>query len=165
MSVTIRVEGLKELSVRLKKLDSDVRRKELDNAGRAGARLIRDTAKLLAPTRSGLLHDAIIFRKQRDKSTTYSTTYAVGIGSKAWYAHFIEYGTAPHTIRAKRARVLAQRPTSFVVTRQTVGGVFGTVVEHPGTRAQPFLRPAWEGKKKVAVTAMRDVLRRRIMRG
>jgi hypothetical protein len=49
---------------------------------------------------------------------------------KASYAPYVELGTAPHTITAVNRRVLANTQT---------GQVFGPVVKHPGTRANPFL--------------------------
>jgi hypothetical protein len=49
---------------------------------------------------------------------------------KANYAPFVEFGTAPHLIRPVNKRVLANVAT---------GQVFGTLVHHPGTKANPFL--------------------------
>ena len=49
---------------------------------------------------------------------------------KASYAPFVEFGTGPHEIRAKNAKVLANSRT---------GQFFGTVVHHPGTKANPFM--------------------------
>jgi hypothetical protein len=49
---------------------------------------------------------------------------------QAAYAPFVELGTAPHIIMAKNARVLANTKT---------GEIFGTVVHHPGTKANPFM--------------------------
>lgn len=54
------------------------------------------------------------------------------VGTGVGYAWFVEFGTSPHVIRAKHASVLAN----------SKGDVFGPVVHHPGTVAQPFLRPA-----------------------
>lgn len=159
-------KGGRELAAKLKRMDRDVRTKELDRAGRAGSTIIRNEAKLLAPVESGLLRDAIISRKQRKLSTTYSSAYAVGVGSKAWYFPLVEFGTQPHTIRARRSKVLASNAVTSIATGQTrKAGYFGTVVHHPGTSANPFFRRAWEGKKRSAVIVFRDTLRRRILRG
>lgn len=49
---------------------------------------------------------------------------------KAAYAPFVEFGTAPHIIRPVNARVLANPKT---------GEIFGTLVHHPGTKANPFM--------------------------
>jgi hypothetical protein len=49
---------------------------------------------------------------------------------KAQYAPYVEFGTAPHIIRPVNARVLANPQT---------GDIFGTLVHHPGTKANPFM--------------------------
>jgi hypothetical protein len=49
---------------------------------------------------------------------------------KAAYAPFVEFGTAPHIIKAVNARVLANKQT---------GEVFGPIVHHPGTKSNPFM--------------------------
>ena len=49
---------------------------------------------------------------------------------KATYAPFVEFGTAPHIIKAVNARVLANKKT---------GEMFGPIVHHPGTKANPFM--------------------------
>lgn len=51
------------------------------------------------------------------------------------YGLFVEVGTAPHVIRSHGPYPLRNRRT---------GQVFGPVVNHPGTAAQPYLRPALE---------------------
>lgn len=58
------------------------------------------------------------------------------IGPTAEYAPFVEFDTKPHEIRAKNKQAL-----SFMM-----GGKRITVrsVHHPGTTAQPFVRPAFD---------------------
>jgi len=53
--------------------------------------------------------------------------------NKTKYARTVEYGSQAHTIRAKNAKVLANRKT---------GQFFGRSVDHPGTKKQPMLGPA-----------------------
>jgi len=49
---------------------------------------------------------------------------------KASYAPYVEFGTKAHEIRPVKARVLANKET---------GQFFGTLVHHPGTKANPFM--------------------------
>src|ERR1700761_1907246 len=49
---------------------------------------------------------------------------------KAKYAPYVEFGTAPHIIRPVKAKVLANEET---------GQIFGTLVHHPGTKANPYM--------------------------
>lgn len=57
------------------------------------------------------------------------------VGPTAPYAPYVEFGTAPHEIRPKTKQALKFR----------VNGkwVYARVVHHPGTKAQPFVRPAF----------------------
>lgn len=47
----------------------------------------------------------------------------------AEYGAYVEFGTRPHIIRVKNKKVLANRRTNQI---------FGRVVHHPGTKANPF---------------------------
>jgi hypothetical protein len=49
---------------------------------------------------------------------------------RASYAPYVEFGTGPHEIKAVNKRVLANTAT---------GQIFGPVVHHPGTKANPFM--------------------------
>jgi hypothetical protein len=49
---------------------------------------------------------------------------------RASYAPYVEFGTGPHEIKTVNKRVLANSAT---------GQVFGPVVHHPGTKANPFM--------------------------
>ena len=53
------------------------------------------------------------------------------VGTNVDYAPHVEFGTRPHVIKVKNAKILSDG-VSF----------FGKEVNHPGTAAQPFLRPA-----------------------
>jgi hypothetical protein len=51
----------------------------------------------------------------------------------AGYGIFVHEGTRPHIIRVVNKRVLANK---------RMGQIFGRVVHHPGTKANPFLQNA-----------------------
>lgn len=113
------------------------------------AQRIRDEAQTRAPVKSGRLKESISIR--------YPAPLTAVIGSNVEYATYQEYGTGTrgefggheYEIRPKRAGgVLAF----------TVGGktVFTRLVKHPGIKARPFMRPAFEavlGKELVAQLA------------
>lgn len=61
-----------------------------------------------------------------------------------WYAHILEYGSAAHVIRPKKGKAL-----SFL------GGTFKSA-NHPGTVAQPFMRPAFDLLYPVAVRIIKE---------
>lgn len=56
------------------------------------------------------------------------------VGTNVEYAAAVEFGTSAHTITAN-----GSEPMTFKVDGQWVSTY---VVEHPGTEAQPYLRPA-----------------------
>ena len=60
----------------------------------------------------------------------------VQIGTNVDYAIYVEKGTPKHLILPKNARVLSWMGPA--------GRVFSMKVNHPGTKAQPFLTPAAE---------------------
>jgi hypothetical protein len=83
---------------------------------------------------SGYLRSNIGWRYGRDSFGLYvvvESTARTPDGKP--YALFVEIGTRPHEIRSKGPYPLRNRQT---------GQVFGRVVQHPGTAAQPYLRPA-----------------------
>ena len=87
-----------------------------------------------APVKSGRLLGSI--QKQAEGLSG-------SVGPTVPYAVYVEYGTLPHEIRPMFASVL----------RFDVGGkiVFTTLVHHPGTRPQPFVRETVEDlKEKIA---------------
>lgn len=69
------------------------------------------------------------------------TIVSYRVGDKKWrvharapYAAYVELGTLPHIIRPVNARALRWM--------NETGIHFARIVHHPGTRPQPFLRPA-----------------------
>jgi HK97 gp10 family phage protein len=77
-----------------------------------------------------------------------------GNGFKGYHAHLLEYGTAPHIIRAKAADGLL----SFA-------GTFTKEVQHPGIVAQPFMRPAFDSTHGAVVESIKDQCREIIATG
>lgn len=75
------------------------------------------------------------------------------VGSKNEILKFLEWGTDPHTIRARRASVLAfEWPDAPIPIQEMFEATFPTVffkeVQHPGTEAYAHLRGAVEQVRK-----------------
>lgn len=84
----------------------------------------------LSPVDTGHLRNSITYRKVQ---------YGYEI-SMPYYSLYLEYGTPPHIIRPKDKKALSW-------TEGKGGGgqrYFAKVVHHPGTRPQPFIRPAFD---------------------
>jgi hypothetical protein len=86
---------------------------------------VQGSAMKLAPIQSGKLRQSV-------------TSQMTGIGSGkvevgSSYGIFVHDGTKPHIIQVKKKRCLANVKT---------GQIFGKIVHHPGTKANPFLQNA-----------------------
>lgn len=100
-------------------------------------------AKVRAPVDTGRLHGSIAHETERDGLSGVA-------GTNVEYAPDVEFGTRPHEIRPKTKKALA-----FVVDGKKV---VRKVVHHPGTRAQPFLFPAFEEERPKHLRRLRDAL-------
>lgn len=80
------------------------------------------------PVDSGALRKSLAVRVEGDKIT---------VGPDTPYADYVEFGTKPHVIKPKKPGGVLR----FQVNGQWV---YAKVVNHPGTKAQPFVRPAFD---------------------
>lgn len=90
--------------------------------GRLGEQ-ISANAKVLCPDDTGRLSHSI------DHEVSGHT---LRVGTNVDYALYVELGTKPHVIRPKTKKALYWEGAGHPVPE----------VHHPGTRAQPYLRPA-----------------------
>lgn len=89
---TVNIDGLRKLQRALTDLPERVAKKALGSAVLAGGGVVRKDARRRAPVATGNLRKQI--RTRRSKlSTVYNVTYFVGVGGKAFYWRFIEFGT------------------------------------------------------------------------
>ena len=65
------------------------------------------------------------------------------------YARGVEEGTRPHTIRAKNKKALYWKGAKHPVKS----------VRHPGSRAKPFLIPAFEKEKEVIIKDLEKIVK------
>lgn len=91
------------------------------------ARRITNNASQRAPVDTGNLRRQI----STDPITFTPGHVHGGVTARANYSRWVHDGTAPHVIRPRRAKALR-----FTVDGRTV---FARYVNHPGTRARPFL--------------------------
>jgi HK97 gp10 family phage protein len=146
----VKVEGLAELAKALRELPDRVAKNGLRVSVYAGAKVIRDEARLRAPKATeslgpnqpppGTLKRSVIMKHIPELSSLTRQTFFVTVrhgkkyrkqGKKgnlsqdAWYWRFVEFGTRK-------------------------------------MRASPFLRPALEAKRRDAVQAMKERLAERV---
>jgi|APHM01.1.fsa_nt_gi phage protein, HK97 gp10 family len=119
----------------------------LDRALFRTALQVEREAKRRAPVDTGNLRASI-------KTVNDGPTRKL-VGSNVEYAPDVEFGTGPHVIEPDEAEALR-----FEVDGEEI---FTARVEHPGTEAQPFLRPALREHEDTLgdeiETAVRDELR------
>jgi HK97 gp10 family phage protein len=98
----------------------------VDRALETTARRVEGTASENAPMDTGRLQNSSFARREGQSRWV--------VGFSAEYAKPVEFGSEPHIITPDTADAL-----HFFVDGEEV---FTTRVKHPGTPAQPFLRPA-----------------------
>jgi HK97 gp10 family phage protein len=150
----VKVKGLSELQAALDSLPAKIEANIMRGALRAGANVIRAEAKALVPHQSGTLADSIRTAVSLRRGTVTASVRAGGRGkngkASAYYAHMVEGGTKAHIIKA--------RPGSAL----NLGGTAVMSVQHPGAKARPFMRPAFDSRQQQAVEAVREYIRTRL---
>jgi hypothetical protein len=100
-------------------------------------------AKETVPRKTGNLGRTIRLGQVTDTEAQIIAGGQFGVG----YARTVEFGSRPHIIRPRNRRVLAwggDRRLSGSLRSGARATNFATVVNHPGTKPKPFLRPAAE---------------------
>jgi len=140
------VTGLRELEAALKSLPDRIARNVLRGAVAAGAAVVRKEARDLAPKSEGPQSDGhvpgtlkrAIYQKQiRERSSLLQQTFFVGV---------------------RRGRSAKSSAKGVIDAWYAHFVEFGT----SKMSARPFMRPAFEGKKRSAVDAIRAYLLSRI---
>lgn len=136
------IKGGADLAKALAEFPVKLEAQVMQSSLRGGAKLIADRARALVPVDSGDLRDSIKVRARKNKRTGYVNVYVAAGGRRKgdpFYAHMVEFGTGQHEIRPKGEGSLF------------IAGVFRRVVQHPGARAKPFMRPAFDAEATRAV--------------
>lgn len=164
----VRVKGLSELNKFLQQLPAQLEANILRGALREGAKVVEADAKARVPEDTGRLKESIRVSTRLKKGRVVASIYAGGrSGAKkvmprkggglrvgyelAFYAMWVEYGTAAH-------KILPRKPGGFL----SIGGNFVRGVEHPGTKPRPYMRPALEAKAQEAVLAAANYMKQRL---
>lgn len=157
------VKGLADLQKVLDTLPAKIESNIMRGAMRAGSNVIMKESKQRVPVappnqenqrlyggRTGLLRDSIKVSTNVRNGRVTASVKAGGKdkkGGDAYYAHFVEWGTKPHVIKAKYGRMLA---------------IGVAMVNHPGARPKPFMRPALDTQTGRALQAVREYIRTRL---
>ena len=138
--IKIDSSDLNKFSVILRELPDEIKddiRKVVKNS----AFNIERNAKSSASVKTGHLRRSIS-TKMGDMEATIHT-------SNLKYAPMVEFGTRPHIIRAKNKKALYWKGASHPVKQ----------VSHPGSKAKPYLIPAFEKEKDQFLEKLKEVIR------
>lgn len=147
------VTGLAPLQQYLDQLPAKVERNVLRGALRAGAKVELAEAKRLVPVEQGGKHPGALRDSLRIKTSSRGGVVKaiVAAGSKvAYWAHWVEFGTARHFIKPKNRKSLF------------LAGLFKEGVDHPGAKKKPFMRPALDNTANGAIAAVGAYIRNRL---
>lgn len=183
MTGSVHVKGLSELQKFLDALPAKMEANVMRAALRAGAKVIEEAAKSNVPVSSGRLRDSI---KVSTRSRRGQVTASITAGGKAtrkfvtqgpdgsvkvsyenaYYAAWVEYGTAAHKIGVKYAKSLILRPnaraTSGFAKRWMRDGILVEGVDHPGSSPHPYMRPALDSRAQEALLAVGKAIKKRL---
>ena len=138
--IKIDSSDLNKFSVILRELPGEIKddvRKVVKNS----AFNIERNAKSSASVKTGHLRRSIS-TKMGDMEATIHT-------SNLKYAPMVEFGTRPHIIRTKNKKALYWKGATHPVKQ----------VNHPGSKAKPYLIPAFEKEKDQFLEKLKEVIR------
>lgn len=138
--------GGRDIEAALKQLPGSVAGRVLRAALAKAGNVIRDDARKTLKGRGHTrgTYMGVIVQRQRNP-TPHTALVSVGYRSHIFWLKFLEDGTPPHPISVKNSKVLG-----FLDD----GGewvTWGRHFPHPGTKKQPWLRPAFDGKHRQAL--------------
>jgi len=152
LMTTINVKGLADLQRFLDQLPAKMEANVMRGALRAAAKPIKEEAQSMAkPIKSGALRDSIRVSGRIDAHNGKVTASVKAGGKKngadVFYAHFIEFGTKPHSLKKGANRD---------------SGKYQDVKHHPGISSRPFMRPALDAQAGAAVEAAGEYIKKRL---
>lgn len=167
MSNVTTVSGLRELDQMLKQLPANIEKNVLRGALRAGQKVFADAAKgnlrRNGSVDTGELEKSIRVRfKRKSEKFGWVRSYVMAGNSKAYYAHWVEYGTATYYTGSGRTVGGAYEITPKVAGSLFVGGLLRDSVMHPGIQPKPFMRPAVDENYTNAINRAAEYMQKRI---
>jgi HK97 gp10 family phage protein len=148
MASEIEIKGLSELHKLLQDLPAKVEANVLRGGIRAGSKVLEQAIKDNVPVRLGALRDSIKVKTTSRRGTVQAVITAGNV--KAFYASWVEFGTAQHYIKPKNRKSLF------------FAGLAKETVDHPGSTPKPYMRPALDENSTAAVDAMAEYIRNRL---
>jgi HK97 gp10 family phage protein len=146
------VTGLPALLAALEDIPIKLERNILRGALRAGAKVQLQEAQRDCPAETGGPHPGALRDSLRITTSARGSTVRAQVkagGPKAFWAKFVEFGTAAHLIKPKNKKSL------FFAAANA------EVVHHPGAKKRPFMRPALDNTQRTATEAVAAYMQKR----
>lgn len=161
------VSGLRELDLMMKQLPAKIEKNIMRGALRAGQKVFAKAAKSNlrqnGSVDTGELEKSVRVRfKRKSEKFGFIRSYVMAGNAKAYYAHWVEYGTATYYTGNGKTVGGAYEITPKVAGSLLLGGLLRDSVMHPGIRPKPFMRPAVDENFDTAVNKVAEYLRKRI---
>ena len=153
MSASVELRGTKELQRKLKATADRIENRAVRTALREGAKPV--LAAMRGKARSKRVRKGLRVKFHSTARMLHSVE--IGPNSKtAARASWEEKGTKAHDIVPKKKTVLYSK---------ALDKFFPRVIHHPGAKARPFIKPAWEASKAEAIATASEYLGREIAAG
>lgn len=167
MTILKGISGLKELDNMLKQLPANIEKNVLKGALRAGQKVLADAVKMNlrqnGSVGTGELEKSVRVRfKRKSEKFGWVRSYVMVGNTKAYYGHWLEYGTATYYSGSGRTVGNAYSITPKVAGSLFVGGLLRDSVMHPGIQPKPFVRPAVDSHTDAALDQVVQYMRKRI---
>lgn len=143
------IQGGAELQKFLSELPVNIEKNIVRGGLRAGGQVIEKAIQDRIPVDEGDLKESLRVTAGAKKGGRVYAHVKTG-GPKARHAHLVEFGTKPHEIRPKGAISLF------------FAGVFSKLIQHPGAKPQPFMRPGFDSSAGRAVQAIGEYIGTRV---
>lgn len=118
----VELKNFTELQRAFNKMQDEVQKKLGEQGVKAAAKLVLEDAQRRVSVKTGKLRDSLIVRKI-NRGIRYKV---LASGKKGGHhAALVEFGTAPH-----------------IIPKAVINGKVYRNIKHPGTKKEPFLRPA-----------------------
>lgn len=146
----LEITGLADLHKALQELPGKIEANVVRGGLRAGGNVLAEEARRQTPIGSGDLRESIRVSLRLRKAEGKIQAFVKAGNKKAWYANLVEFGTARHFIKPKNRKSLF------------FAGLAREVIDHPGAKKKPFMRPALDSKAQSAMDAMAAYIRARL---
>lgn len=175
MIKNIHVKGLEDLQKALDQISAKIEANVMRGAMRHAMKPIKDKAGMNIESKTGELAKGLKIYTQLKKGVVKCVLAARG--PSGYVSMYLEYGTRPHLIKVqeeekninyrrsvKLGKLVRESMTTINRRSLEIGRSFvGPVVEHPGAKPHPFLRPALDSEGQNAVLRAADYIRARLL--